>query len=133
MLYKPGQNISAEYIKQRKQLAAMPKLAEIAENYDLPLIPVLYKMEEEGVKIDHSRFEALRKEFSAELASLEQEIYQLAGKTFNINSPIQLSEIFFDTLGLPTQGIKKTTRGYSTGAKELDAYAQLEKDGIPKG
>ena len=122
---------SADYTRQKQQLAAMPKLTEIAENYDLPLIPVLYKMEEEGVKIDHSRFEALRKEFSAELAGLEQEIYQLAGKTFNINSPIQLSEIFFDTLGLPTQGIKKTTRGYSTGAKELDKLRDLHPI-IPK-
>ena len=122
---------SADYVRQKQQLAAMPELTNIAENYDLPLIPVLYKMEEEGVKIDHNRFEALRKEFSAELANLEQEIYQLAGKTFNINSPIQLSEIFFDTLGLPTQGIKKTTRGYSTGAKELDKLRDLHPI-IPK-
>ncbi|MBR5419455.1 DNA polymerase I [Candidatus Saccharibacteria bacterium] len=122
---------SADYIRQKQQLAAMPKLNDIAENYDLPLIPVLYKMEKAGVKINHARFDALRKEFSGELADLEKEIYELAGKSFNINSPIQLSEIFFDTLGLPTQGIKKTTRGYSTGAKELDKLRDLHPI-IPK-
>ena len=122
---------STEYIQQNQQLAAMPELAKIAKDFDLPLIPILYKMETAGVKIDRSRFEDLRKEFSVELTALEKEICELAGKSFNINSPIQLSEILFDTLGLPTQGIKKTTRGYSTGAKELDKLRDLHPI-IPK-
>lgn len=113
------------YIKQRQQLAAIPELERIATEFDLPLIPVLYKMEREGIKIDKSRFDALAKEFSAELAELETEIHTLAGQSFNINSPIQLSEILFDKLALPTKGIKKTTRGYSTGAKELDKLRDL--------
>ena len=116
----PTTNLEDDYVRQKRQLAAMPELTKIAEDFDLPLIPVLYKMEEAGVKIDNSRFDALSKEFSDELAKLETEIHQLAGTSFNINSPIQLSEILFDKLQLPTQGIKKTTRGYSTGAKELD-------------
>ena len=110
----------ADYVKQRQQLAAVPELERIATEFDLPLIPVLFKMEREGIKIDKSRFDALAKEFSAELTTLESEIHTLAGQSFNINSPIQLSEILFDKLTLPTKGIKKTTRGYSTGAKELD-------------
>ena len=114
-----------DYIKQRQQLAAIPELERIATEFDLPLIPVLYKMEREGIKIDKSRFDALAKEFSAELAELETEIHALAGQSFNINSPIQLSEILFDKLALPTKGIKKTTRGYSTGAKELDKLRDL--------
>lgn len=114
-----------DYIKQRQQLAAIPELERIATEFDLPLIPVLYKMEREGIKIDKSRFDALAKEFSAELAELETEIHTLAGQSFNINSPIQLSEILFDKLALPTKGIKKTTRGYSTGAKELDKLRDL--------
>lgn len=109
-----------DYIKQRKQLAAMPKLEEIATNFDMPLIPVLYKMENEGVAIAPERFAALSKEFSAEISELEQKIYTISGKNFNINSPIQLSQVLFEDLGLPTQGIKKTQRAYSTGAKELD-------------
>ena len=114
-----------DYVKQRQQLAAIPELERIATEFDLPLIPVLYKMEYEGIKIDKSRFDALAKEFSAELAELETEIHTLAGQSFNINSPIQLSEILFDKLALPTKGIKKTTRGYSTGAKELDKLRDL--------
>ncbi len=109
-----------EYISQRKQLAAVSTLEKIATDFDMPLIPVLYKMEKEGVAIDPARFEALRAEFSAEIADLEQKIYTISGKNFNINSPIQLSQVLFEDLGLPTQGIKKTQRAYSTGAKELD-------------
>ena len=114
-----------DYIKQRQQLAAVPELERIATEFDLPLIPVLYKMEREGIKIDKGRFDALAKEFSTELSTLETEIHTLAGQSFNINSPIQLSEILFDKLALPTKGIKKTTRGYSTGAKELDKLRSL--------
>lgn len=110
----------SEYISQQRQLAVVPELKNVAENFDLPLIPVLYKMEHTGVAIDPGRFEALSSEFSAELRKIEQEIYELVGHEFNINSPIQLSQILFDELGLPTKGIKKTSRGYSTGQKELD-------------
>ena len=110
----------SEYISQQRQLAVVPELKNVAENFDLPLIPVLYKMEHTGVAIDPGRFEALSSEFSAELRKIEQEIYELVGHEFNINSPIQLSQILFDELGLPVKGIKKTSRGYSTGQKELD-------------
>ena len=127
----PTTDLKDDYVRQKRQLAAMPELTKIAEDFDLPLIPVLYEMEKTGVKIDQSRFDALNKEFSDELAKLETEIHQLSGTNFNINSPIQLSEILFDKLGLPTQGIKKTTRGYSTGAKELDKLRNLHPI-IPK-
>jgi len=110
---------SEDYIKQRQQLAAIPELEKIATDFDMPLIPILYKMETAGVAIAPDRFGALQTEFSAELAELEQKIYTISGQNFNINSPIQLSQILFEQLGLPTQGIKKTQRAYSTGAKEL--------------
>ncbi len=127
----PTTDLADDYIRQKRQLAAMPELTKIAEEFDLPLIPVLYEMEKTGVKIDKSRFDALKNEFSKELNTLEADIHRLAGSTFNINSPIQLSEILFDKLQLPTQGIKKTTRGYSTGAKELDKLRDLHPI-IPK-
>ncbi len=114
-----------EYIKQRKQLAAMPKLEQIVTKFDLPLIPVLYKMEEEGLKIDPDRFEALRIEFSAEENKISKEIYEMVGHEFNINSPLQLSQVLFEELRLPTKGIKKTQRAYSTGQKELDKLRGL--------
>ncbi len=119
LLIKPV-DPQTHYIQQCQQLAAIPKLEKIATEFDMPLIPVLYKMEKEGVAISSDRFDALKKEFSAEIAELEQKIYAMSGQSFNINSPIQLSQILFEKLGLPTQGIKKTQRAYSTGAKELD-------------
>lgn len=109
-----------EYQHQLTQFDKYPKLYKVYAELDLPLIPILYQMEKKGMLIDRPYFANLEKEYICESKSLEQEIYQLAGTEFNINSPIQLSEILFDKLQLPTKGIKKTTRGYSTGAKELD-------------
>ena len=114
-----------DYIAQRKQLAAVPSLETIATDYDLPLIPVLYKMEQTGLKIDKDRFEALRTEFSAEEKHISQDIYQVVGHEFNINSPLQLSQVLFEELLLPTKGIKKTQRAYSTGQKELDKLRDI--------
>ena len=113
-------NLVTDYIAQQRQLASVLELRYVAETLDLPLIPVLYKMERAGIAIDPGRFEALSAEFSTELRKIEQSIFELVGHEFNINSPIQLSQILFEELGLPTKGIKKTSRGYSTGQKELD-------------
>ncbi len=109
-----------EYEKQVIELKKTPKLYDVLVNFDLPLIPILYKMEEKGMLIDKSYFMGLQKEYAAEVKKLEQEVCELAGKNFNLNSPLQLSEILFSDLRLPTKGIKKTSRGYSTGAKELE-------------
>ena len=117
--------LEEEYQKQLKEFEKFPKLHQVLTELDLPLIPVLYKMEETGMLIDKAYFANLRKEYTAEVARLEQEVYSLAGKSFNLNSPIQLSEVLFIDLRLPTTGIKKTSRGYSTGAKELDKLKNL--------
>lgn len=114
-----------EYNRQFAELQRFPRLYNIYTEYDLPLIPVLYKMEEKGMLIDRAYFANLRQEYTAEVGRLEQEIYTLAGTEFNVNSPIQLSDILFTRLQLPTKGIKKTSRGYSTGAKELDKLKDL--------
>ena len=97
-----------------------PRLYNIYTEFDLPLIPVLYKMENKGMLIDRAYFAKLQTEYAEEVAKLERDIQNLAGADFNVNSPVQLSEILFTKLNLPAKGIKKTTRGYSTGAKELD-------------
>ena len=97
-----------------------PRLYDIYTNFDLPLIPVLYKMEDKGMLIDRAYFANLQAEYTKEVTKLERDIHELAGVEFNVNSPVQLSEILFTKLALATKGIKKTTRGYSTGAKELD-------------
>ena len=114
-----------EYEKQLKEFSQYPKLYNIYKDFDLPLIPVLYKMEQKGMLIDRDYFKKLQTEYTTEVHQLEETICQLAGKSFNLNSPIQLSEILFTDLGLPTKGIKKTSRGYSTGAKELEKLKDL--------
>lgn len=109
-----------EYQEQLAEYERYPKLYKVLTELDLPLIPILYKMEEKGMLIDRDYFKSLEKEYAEEVAGLEKEICELVGKDFNVNSPIQLSEVLFNDLKLPVKGIKKTTKGYSTGAKELE-------------
>lgn len=109
-----------EFERQKREFEERPELYKIFTQFDLPLIPVLYQIERDGMLIDRKYFGKLKREFSAEVGGLEQKIWHLAGREFNINSPRQLSEVLFTDLGLPTKGIKKGSRGYSTGVKELD-------------
>ena len=109
-----------QYALQIARYAKLPKLYQVLTEFDLPLIPVLYKMEHRGIQLDLEYFRELKSQYEKIVAELEQKIYQAAGKEFNVNSPIQLSEVLFTDLRLPTTGIKKTSRGYSTGAKELE-------------
>ena len=114
-----------EYRHQITEYEQYPKLYIVLTEFDLPLIPVLYKMEKKGMLIDRDYFKNLEKKYQKEVVGLEKQICELAGKPFNVNSPIQLSEILFIDLRLPTKGIKKTTKGYSTGAKELEKLKGL--------
>lgn len=120
-----------EFKAQLAEFSKYPRLYNIYIDFDLPLIPVLYKMEENGMLIDREYFKTLAKEYTEEVHRLEQEIYALSGREFNVNSPIQLSDILFVDLRLPVKGIKKTSRGYSTGAKELEKLKDLHPV-IPK-
>lgn len=97
-----------------------PALAKVAYEFDFPLSYVLFKMERRGIKLDTQVLSRMSEELEREYSDLEQQMYTLVGHEFNIGSPKQLSEVLFDTLGLPTQGIKKGKTGYSTGQKELD-------------
>lgn len=96
------------------------KLNTIFTEFDMPVVPILYKMEATGILLDREYFEGLKTEFEGKVCEIEQKIYELSGEQFNVNSPLQMSQILFEKLGLPVKGIKKTSRGYSTGAKELE-------------
>ena len=109
-----------KYVEQRQELKKLPKVYRVLTELDLPLVPILYKMEKKGMLIDREYFADLNTEYTEEVRKLEREIWELAEKEFNVNSPIQLSEVLFVDLRLPTKGIKKTQRGYSTGVKELE-------------
>lgn len=110
----------AEYNRQKQEFDKNPKLYKVLNELDLPMIPILYKIEKRGMKIDREYFEKMRVEYEGYVGRLATEVYMAAGMEFNINSPVQLAEVLFNKLGLPTRGIKKTQRGYSTGAKELE-------------
>lgn len=96
------------------------KLNTIFTDFDMPVVPILYKMEATGILLDREYFEGLKTEFEGKVAEIEQKIYELSGEQFNVNSPLQMSQILFEKLNLPVKGIKKTSRGYSTGVKELE-------------
>jgi DNA polymerase-1 len=101
-----------------KALAATPELEKVFREIDLPLVPVLAKMEWEGVAIDVKHLQALSEEFATELASLEKKAQELAGQEFNLASPKQLAKILFEDLKLPV--VKKTKTGYSTDVEVLE-------------
>jgi DNA polymerase-1 len=103
-------------------------LASVYSDVEAPLIPVLVGMEEAGVLLDCEFLSQMSEELRTELETLETEIFDLAGETFNIKSPQQLGAILFDKLGYPV--IKKTrkTKSYSTSAETLQ---QLAEQGYP--
>lgn len=108
--------------KLDKELAENQQ-AELFYDLELPLSFILADMESAGVKMDLSRLRAMGDEIQEKLATIEKNIHELAGETFNINSPKQLGVILFEKLGLPS--IKKTKTGYSTSA---DVLEKLEQD-----
>ncbi|MBM6907257.1 DNA polymerase I [Collinsella intestinalis] len=96
------------------------------DRIEMPLVPVLCAMERTGMYVDPERLSALAEDLGAEIDDLARRIRTLAGdETFNIASPMQLSHILFDVMGLPTRGLKKTARGYySTNARVLEELAR---------
>lgn len=104
-------------------------LTDLFASIEMPLVPVLVKMERWGVKVDRDALQSLSKMFEAQLNQLETEIYTMAGEEFNINSPRQLGRILFEKLGLPTQKKTKKKTGYSTDADVLAALS--EKHDLP--
>lgn len=105
---------------QTQAFSEKPKVKDIADRFDFPLIYHLFAMEHHGIKLDTAVLKKMSGELGDKYDSLEQQMYKLVGEEFNIASPAQLSEVLFTKLGLPTAGIKKGKTGYSTGQKELD-------------
>ncbi len=95
-------------------------LKKVFEEIELPLIPVVERMNAHGVKIDRKNLENLSTTYHKELDRLEKEIWSAAGEEFNVNSPKQLGEILFTKMGLAEKRQKKTaTGGFSTKESEL--------------
>ncbi|MFA5183917.1 MAG: DNA polymerase I [Patescibacteria group bacterium] len=102
----------------KKKLKA-EQLNELFEKIEMPLVPVLGEMENNGIELETAPLARLDKEVGTKLAQLEKAIHKLAKSRFNVNSTKQLKEILFVKLEIPTANLKKTKTGFSTAEDEL--------------
>lgn len=105
-------------------LKANPALWKLYNEVELPLVKVLHDMEKAGVRFDLQLLKQAETELTAELNALEAEIYNLAGTTFNINSPRQVGEILFDQLHLDPKAKKSKSGQYTTSEEVLQALKE---------
>lgn len=109
-----------EVLKAKVEARGMWPLWEKVEK---PLIPVLRRMEQTGIRVDRVVLGEMSKDFEGQLEALTEAIYQLAGRPFNINSPQQLGVVLFEELRLPVGGKTGKTKSYSTAADVLEGLA----------
>jgi len=112
ILSKKIEEVSQE---QRKE----GNLEKVMNEIEMPLVPILARMEKEGVLLNSTIFKGISETITKKLERLEMSIYELAGGNFNINSPKQLAEILYEKLKIPTADIRKLKTGYSTASAEL--------------
>ena len=105
-------------------------VARVYTEIDLPLAPVLFRMEQAGVRIDLSVLDGLSKRFAIELERVGERIFELAGRRFNINSPKQLGEVLFTHLGLPAPASRGKGKAVSTAQDVLEQLA--EQNEVPR-
>ncbi len=113
------------------RLAEGSALRRVLDDIELPLIPVLARMEIAGVAVDRGVLAEMSKEFDGRLAALEAKIHEAAGEPFNIGSPAQLGRILFEKLAYPA--VKKTakTRSWATDSDVLEELAALSTGPVP--
>jgi DNA polymerase-1 len=98
-------------------------VTKVYREIDLPLAPVLFRMEQAGVRIDKAALDVLSKRFSLELERVGERIFELAERRFNVNSPKQLGEVLFVHLKLPAPASRGKSRAISTAQDVLEALA----------
>ena len=104
-------------------------LSDLFHNMEMPLLEVLSSMEENGILLDVTKLEAFGNELEREIAMVQQDIYTICGKSFNLNSPKQLQEVLFVDRNLPTG--KKTKVGFSTDSDVLEELSISTEDPVP--
>lgn len=95
------------------------ELFNLMQEIELPLLPILFEMEEKGIYLDEKKLKPLREKLLKELERLSKDIFELAGETFNLNSPKQMGVILFEKMEI--RPAKKTATGYSTSADVLES------------
>ncbi|HKI65408.1 MAG TPA: DNA polymerase I, partial [Burkholderiales bacterium] len=106
------------------KIAADQKLSYVYRDIEMPVLPVLLRMERNGVLLDSAKLEAQSHELGKEMLDKEQKAYEAAGQPFNLNSPKQIQEILFERQGLPVK--KKTPSG--APSTDEDVLAELAQD-----
>ena len=101
------------------------ELLNVFRDLDMPLLPVLHRMEERGIRIDPEVFRELSQELAADAEAIERKVANAAGTEFNIGSTKQLAFLLFEKLGLPP--VKKTKTGYSTDMEVLEQLKSLHE------
>ena len=112
------------YEKQKKELEDNEDF-DLFEKVEMDLIPVLSKMELNGIAVDEKELAGLSKDVTEAIAKVTKKIFKETGEEFNIASSVQLREVLFEKLDLPTDGIKKGKTGYSTAESELDKLSGI--------
>lgn len=112
---------------QQTQRHVKKTLCELFFDLEMPLVEVLYAMEETGIKINELALEGISEKVSLRIKNLEERIYALSENHFNINSPQQLAEVLFKKMKLPIEDIKKTKTGFSTASAELEKLRSKHK------
>ncbi|MFA5188137.1 MAG: DNA polymerase I [Patescibacteria group bacterium] len=107
------------YILLSKKLES-EKFIKLFSEIEMPLIPVLISMEQDGIKIDPQYLKIFSKKIQKSIDAVSKNIFKLAGQEFNISSPMQLKEILFDKLQISTAGIGRIKTGFSTDAASLE-------------
>jgi DNA polymerase-1 len=115
-------DITLRLWQQFKPALHRAQVTRVYETMERPLVPVLAQMETHGVQVDRDTLSRMSNAFSQKMAGLEDEIYQLAGRKFNVGSPKQLGEILFDEMALEG-GKKGKTGAYATGVDVLEDLA----------
>jgi DNA polymerase-1 len=100
------------------------RVSRVYEEIDLPLAPVLYRMEEAGVRIDTGVLGGLSSRFATEMERVGERIFELAGRRFNINSPKQLGEVLFTHMGLPAPTVRGKSKTVSTAQDVMEQLAE---------
>ncbi len=114
-----------------KPRLAREKMVSVYETIERPLIPIIAQMELEGIKVNPATLHEMSEDFGKKLEILQAEIYEMAGREFNVASPKQVGEVLFDEMGL--QGGKKTKAGaYSTSVDVLEKLSLEGHDGVTK-
>lgn len=120
-LEKKLEKISREQLMEGKEKT----MKILFEKLEIPLVEILARMEKEGVKINKVVLYGISEKLNRRVKKLEKEIQKLAGGEFNVNSSVQLREILYEKLKIPTKDIKKGKTGYSTASPELQKIKLL--------